>query len=106
MPPCQTSYNAMHFGFRGAGGQPMFALSKKAKAVMETAGNRTNAGLSAREAEILQLVAQGYTSKEIASRLYLAKDTIETHKKAMVKKNSVMNSTALVAEALRRGWIK
>ena len=65
-----------------------------------------NKSLSNRETEILVLIAEGLTSKEIASELFLSKDTIETYRKIMVKKASVLNCTALVAEALRKGWIK
>jgi DNA-binding NarL/FixJ family response regulator len=65
-----------------------------------TSRHFTNAGLfhllSAREAEICGLVAQGSTSKEIAAHLSLSIKTIEVHRHNILKKLNFSNTSALV----------
>lgn len=45
-----------------------------------------NSDLSSREKQVLKLVLQGKTSKEIADRLFVSKSTIDTHRKNILKK--------------------
>ncbi len=52
--------------------------------------------LTRREKEILQLLAKGFTSNEIASRLFLSNYTVDTHRKNMLQKFNVHNTQALV----------
>lgn len=49
-----------------------------------------------REKEILTLLAEGLTSQEIASKLYLSNYTVDTHRKNMLQKFNVHNTTALL----------
>ncbi len=42
--------------------------------------------LSTREIEILKLISCGLTSKEVASRLFISINTVETHRKHILKK--------------------
>jgi DNA-binding NarL/FixJ family response regulator len=49
-----------------------------------------------REIHILQLIAQGFSSKEIAVELSLSFHTVETHRKNMISKFQVKNITNLV----------
>lgn len=39
-----------------------------------------------RESQILELIAKGYTSKEIAESLFISVDTVKTHRKNMIRK--------------------
>jgi DNA-binding NarL/FixJ family response regulator len=48
--------------------------------------NETASSLSARETEIIRLIAAGMTNKEIAEKLYLSIHTIKTHRKNIIKK--------------------
>ena len=59
--------------------------------------------LTAREIQVLRLVAEGKTSKEIAVFLDLGLQTIRTYRKAMMKKLSVNNVAALTQIALASG---
>lgn len=52
--------------------------------------------LSKRELEIVALLAEHYTSNEIADKLFLAVGTVEKHRKNMLKRTGAVNTTALV----------
>lgn len=60
---------------------------------------------SARERELLQLMAQGLTSQVIATRLHRSLHTVNTHRRNMLRKAGVSNTTALVEQALKLGWV-
>src|SRR5215469_4329162 len=55
--------------------------------------------LSARELEVLRLIALGYTNSEIASRLYLSVRTVESHRAHIQQKTGRMTRADLVAYA-------
>lgn len=55
--------------------------------------------LSARELEVLQLMAQGKTNKEIARQLFVAPGTVKAHSASIYRKLDVANRTAAVARA-------
>ncbi|HRE02827.1 MAG TPA: LuxR C-terminal-related transcriptional regulator, partial [Ilumatobacteraceae bacterium] len=61
--------------------------------------------LSAREREVLQLVAQGASDGEIAARLYISRHTASKHVASVLAKLDAPNRTAAVAAAYRRGLI-
>jgi two-component system nitrate/nitrite response regulator NarL len=58
--------------------------------------------LSARELEVLKLIADGLTIPAIASRLFLAPSTVKTHVQRLYEKLGVGDRAAAVAEAMRR----
>ena len=62
--------------------------------------------LTARELEVLQLLAFGHTNKEIASGLSISTDTVKTHLEHVFDKLGASDRTAAVAEALRRHLIE
>ena len=59
--------------------------------------------LSPREREVLQLLAEGMTSKEIANKLDLAVSTIETHRKQIMAKLELRSVAELTKFAIRSG---
>jgi DNA-binding NarL/FixJ family response regulator len=59
--------------------------------------------LSPREREVLQLIAEGLTSKEIAMRLRVAVSTIETHRKQIMAKLDLRSVAELTKFAIRAG---
>jgi LuxR family maltose regulon positive regulatory protein len=61
--------------------------------------------LSDRELEVLQLIAEGLTNPEIASRLYLAKNTVKAHTRNIYGKLGVHNRTQAVARARSLGLL-
>jgi DNA-binding NarL/FixJ family response regulator len=67
--------------------------------------DRESYGLSDREMEILQLLADGFTNKEIAGQLYISTQTVKTHIAHIFEKLGVKDRTEAVAAALRRGLV-
>jgi len=61
--------------------------------------------LSDREREILQLVAEGRSNKEVAALLEISAATVETHRARVLQKLDVHNTAELVLYAVRRGVI-
>jgi DNA-binding CsgD family transcriptional regulator/tetratricopeptide (TPR) repeat protein len=59
-------------------------------------------GVSAREREVLELVAGGLSNKEIAARLHLSARTVEKHVESLLRKADAQSRTQLVAVALGR----
>jgi DNA-binding NarL/FixJ family response regulator len=62
--------------------------------------------LSARETEILQLIAKGVSNNEAATMLSLSKATIRTHLEHIYRKLEVTNRVEAVTEGLRKGLIQ
>lgn len=62
--------------------------------------------LSAREREVLQLIASGESIPTIARELFLAPSTIKTHVQRLYEKLGVADRAAAVAEAMRRGLLE
>jgi two-component system, NarL family, response regulator NreC len=62
--------------------------------------------LTAREREILQLLAEGLTAKEIATRLNLSVYTVDAHRGRILKKLNVHTGGDLIRFAMRKGLIQ
>lgn len=52
--------------------------------------------LTLREKEIMQLISQGFSSKEIAAKLFISKHTVESHRKHILRKLRVKNAPQMV----------
>ena len=63
------------------------------------------ASLTAREREVLQLIAQGYSTQEIGRQLYVSIKTVATHRKKVMVKLNVGSVAALTKFAMREGLI-
>ncbi|WP_298764320.1 response regulator transcription factor [uncultured Polaribacter sp.] len=70
-----------------------------------TVGKSDKIILSNREKEILNLIANGKTSKEIAENLFLAKTTIDTHRKNMIRKLNLSSGNELVKYAIDQKYL-
>lgn len=62
--------------------------------------------ISEREAEVLRLVAWGYTNKEVAGYLRISVKTVETHKANLMQKLDLKSRVEMVRYALRQGWLR
>lgn len=65
-----------------------------------------NISLTQREIEILKLVAKGLTNKEIASKLYISKRTVDGHKANILAKTDSKNVVLLLIYALKHRLVK
>ena len=61
------------------------------------------AALSPREREVLQLVAEGLTTKDIAAELHISVKTVETHRKQIMDKLEIRSVAELTKYAVREG---
>jgi two-component system response regulator NreC len=61
--------------------------------------------LTTREREILQLIAEGNSSKKIAELLFISPKTVETHRTHIMDKLNIHNRTGLVKYAIRKGIV-
>ncbi len=62
--------------------------------------------ISERELEVWQLIADGFTGKEIAGLLYISVYTVASHKMNIMAKLEVKNIAALISAGFRLGLIK
>lgn len=62
--------------------------------------------LSERETEVLQLIAQGHSNKEIAARLAISVKTVETYKARSMDKLGLRGRADIVRFALQKGWLQ
>lgn len=78
-------------------------LIREYLATVEPASLDPYEALTAREREVLQLAAQGLTTREIALRLSVRTRTAETHRANLMRKLGLHTQTDLVRYAVRRG---
>lgn len=69
-------------------------------------GGKDPDALTDRELSCLQLLADGQSTKEIASDMHLSEETVKTYLKSIFKKLAVRDRTEAVAEAFRRGLVR
>lgn len=62
-----------------------------------------SSALTAREREVLQLLSEGHTSKEIADRMAIALSTVETHRRQIMLKLDLHSIAELTRYAIRNG---
>lgn len=58
--------------------------------------------LSKREVEILKWIVEGYSSKQIADKLFLSTSTVNTHRQNMLRKTNSQNSAELLRYAINQ----
>jgi DNA-binding NarL/FixJ family response regulator len=62
--------------------------------------------LSPREQEVVKLIAEAFTNKEIAETLHLAEKTVESHRANVLRKLGMRDRVELVRYAIRRGLVE
>jgi two-component system response regulator DesR len=73
--------------------------------VFEPQRDKTVANLTEREREVLDLVAQGATNREIAEQLFLSPHTVKEHTSSLYRKLKARNRAEAVQRAQRLGLI-
>jgi DNA-binding NarL/FixJ family response regulator len=61
--------------------------------------------LTASEVEIVRMIADGLTTKEIANKKNISHHTVSTHRKNIFRKIGVSNASELIIHAIKAGWI-
>ncbi|WP_341530811.1 response regulator transcription factor [Nostoc sp. UHCC 0302] len=74
---------------------------------LQRVGNKFSSStqLTSRQREILQLIAEGRTTKEIAELLYISVKTVETHRMQLMKRLDIFDVAGLVRYAIRTGLV-
>jgi two-component system response regulator NreC len=86
--------------------RPYLAPTVAARLVKDYRDNKTKSDpLTKREREVLALVAEGLTNRQIAERLVVSVKTIETHRTNVMQKLDLHDRTELVKYAIRKGLI-
>ena len=91
-----------------AGGR-FYLCSKVSKYIVQgflgktTARKRDVTGLTPKEKEVLQLIAEGYSSKQIAKTFNLSLNTIHVHRNNIMKKLGIHKQAELVRYAIKEG---
>jgi NarL family two-component system response regulator LiaR len=67
--------------------------------------NSPKEGLTAREVEVLQLLARGLNNRAIADELYISDRTVQAHLTSIFSKMAVTSRLEAVMTAIRRGWL-
>ncbi|MFE2630782.1 LuxR C-terminal-related transcriptional regulator [Streptomyces sp. NPDC059374] len=79
------------------------AVASRLVSAVRAPGNERNEPLSAREREVLALVARGTSNREIARELFISEATVKTHLTHLYAKLGVNDRAAAVATAYERG---
>jgi DNA-binding NarL/FixJ family response regulator len=89
-------------------GQPYFSpgVSAAVVEVFHSKSERRRDLLTARERQVLQLIAEGKSTKDVASLLGITVKTAESHRTALMKKLNIHEIASLVLYAVRRGIVK
>ena len=92
--------NKMVLSFIGLEGEPSYINVQPVQPVVPYKGI-----LTGREMEILRLMAQNLTSKQIAAILHISSYTVATHRKNIFRKTKTGTVLQLVQLALEKGWV-
>jgi len=81
------------------------ALSQDVKDIIKTSKSTSLPKVTRRESEILQLLAKGMTSPEIAEKMFVSPLTVETHRRNLIQKFNVNNIASLIHKAMELKYI-
>ena len=76
----------------------LFEMNKKGRMLQE------EEHLTTREREVLKLIAEGLSNKDIADRLFVSVRTIEHHRAHIMRKLNIKSTASLVKYAIRKGY--
>lgn len=87
-------------------GIPHFGLEVLNKATSTSSNLEKNIELTDREHEVLCLIAEGKTTREIAKELFISEPTVNTHRRNLLRKLDFPNDKYLVRYAIKKGYVK
>lgn len=86
--------------FIGLNGEPSY-VGVKVKDIFSPA----TISLTRREREVLALLIEGRKSEDISRMLYISKQTVDSHRKNLLKKTNCINTASLTSMAIKKGWL-
>lgn len=105
-----SAYDELRRAIQATSGGKVYLSSEIAGVVLESRGAAVEpeeasglAALGPREREVLQLLAEGHTSGEIASHLHVSTSTVETHRRNIMRKLNLHSVAELTKFAVREG---
>ena len=94
--------SAPMLSFIGFNGEPSF-IDVDVKEIFK---QKNNSHLTNREHEILELLFEGKSSKDIGDILFISRETVDKHRSNMLNKTNSKNTTTLIANAIKTDWFK
>jgi len=88
-----------------AGGQQYFSTEVTLSLLKPTQNNHQSEILTDRETEIIKLIAEGFSNKEIGDKLFISHRTVDTHRTNLMKKLNVSNIAGLISYAIKNGIV-
>jgi two-component system response regulator NreC len=88
-----------------ASSQSYFSTEVTLSLLNPTQSNQPTELLTERETEIIKLIAEGFSNKEIGSKLFISHRTVDTHRTNLMKKLDVGNIAGLISYAIRNGIV-
>jgi DNA-binding NarL/FixJ family response regulator len=93
-----------------AEGQPYFSPEVTLSLLNNTQNNLSSSTqpvemLTDREEEILKLIAEGFSNKEIGTKLFISHRTVDTHRTNLMKKLNANNIAGLISYAIKNGLV-
>jgi DNA-binding NarL/FixJ family response regulator len=113
-----ASINELELALRSVARNELFLSPAVSKHVIQNYLNRTGDiskidgkfssmdSLTTRQREVLQLIAEGFTSQEIAERLFISVKTVEKHRYQIMERLDIHNIAGLVRYAVEKGIIR
>jgi DNA-binding NarL/FixJ family response regulator len=77
-------------------------FSRSVALALRSHGNQLLPSLTRREKEVLELISDGFTNREIAEKLFVDISTVDSHRKNMLSKYDVKNTSALIKLAITK----
>ena len=69
--------------------------------VLRKGGNEPSKGLTSRQREVLKLIAEGYSTKQMAEALNISTKTVEAHRKLLTERLNIRDTAGLVRYAIK-----
>lgn len=86
-------------------GEAVRAVMRQPDRFRQRIGDKGYIPLTKREKEIVQLICAELSTTDIAGRLFISPQTVETHRKNILQKLDLHNTAGLVKYAMERGWV-
>jgi len=88
-----------------AAGQSYFSTEVTLSLLNPDQSNQPTELLTERETEIIKLIAEGFSNKEIGTKLFISHRTVDTHRTNLMKKLDVSNIAGLISYAIKNGIV-